>query len=190
MDLPVVHLKPEVFFELTRTSVETFKKECIGFVYGRSPTRDHNRFLVTHLGPFQCVSNRSNTEIGESTGKKRMEQFFTKVPLRFNPIGLFHSHASWGKRKPQAAFSSVDEEDMIKSQTRLELLVAISSRKKGKSVWQSLPDGDIRGSLGGYDFEIAAYTLVSDCDGSHPEKITIIAPEAMRLINRALGGSK
>lgn len=188
-ELPAAYLKPEALLELIRASVETFKKECVGFVCGKPPTKNHNRFLVTHVGAFQCVTHRRNNEIGESTGKKRMEQLFANAPHVFNTLGFFHSHAPQGDQKPEASFSKYDREDMIRNQTQLELLVAISFRKKRnvkKRLWQSLPDGDIGGSLGKYDFEIAAYTLVSDDEGLHPEKIKILAPEAIRSMNRAL----
>ena len=81
--------------------------------------------------------------------------------------------------------SNADIESTISQKTDIEIIIVVSSRKKGIRPWQVDPDGSISGSLGEYEFHFNAYTLIESEQEIKPQKLHIVAPQAVRALNRA-----
>ncbi len=185
--LPNVHIRKEAFLIMLWAAQETFKSECFGFLWGRPPTANHNRFLVNDAVPFQSIHHRLNTEVeqskrGEKSFKKFMSQFDRSAVKR---LGHFHSHDEWGKWKPATEMSEHDIKDMIKNGSILDIIVAVNSRKRGPLPWTTSSDGQVRGSLGKLIFQINAYTLDIEEGPPVPLLLHIVAPAAIKALNRA-----
>lgn len=186
--LPTVHIRKEAFLEILWASMETFKSECLGFLWGRSPTVNFNRFLISDAVPFQSVRRRKNTEVEQSKrGERRLQELMQGVRgSTVKLLGYFHSHPEWGNAKPWSEMSEFDIKEMQKSGDQIEIIVSISSRKKGVLSWTLFPDGNVRGSFNKFTLDFNAYTLFLDNNKKKgvPKRLQIVAPAALKFLNR------
>jgi len=178
---PTVHILRQPFLNIIASAVEPFKHECIGRFFGRKPTKRHNRFLITNAFPVSCVATRGNKEIRISTrSEKRLVDLFSSASSLWPFLGEFHSHTEWGKIVRDMRLSSHDIEDTISKKMPLNIVVVISSRKRGRSHWVALSDGSVKGSLSKYNFHIGAFILVDE----EPVMLKIVSPKALKALNR------
>ncbi len=191
--LPSVKIHRNALAQLLCASVEPFKKECLGILFGSLPTKTNNQFVITYVQPLQCVNRKRFTRV-EVPDKRwsRFKKFFSKIPGRSRYIGDFHSHAEWGENsEPLAEMSKQDIDSMQKDGYALEILISISSCKGRPNLWAVQDDGSLSGSYGNedymYDFVISAYVLEPNyTQKPTPKKIKIIAPEFIKAFNYAL----
>ncbi|OGN00126.1 MAG: hypothetical protein A3B91_01785 [Candidatus Yanofskybacteria bacterium RIFCSPHIGHO2_02_FULL_41_29] len=192
MRAPPVYFKREPFLNMLLAAVDPFKKECLGYIFGKKPTKKRNSFIVINAIPAQLVKRRLNSEIEQSeAGFTRMDKLFSNFYSLYPVIGDFHSHPEWGLHKGSSHVSQKDIEGMRKEMKKISLwvVISISSRMREKVVfWQCQDDGGVRGSLGRYLFEIKAYCMSGNGRPSEqkPIPLTIYAPTAIKALNRAL----
>jgi len=189
MDPPVIYIEKEPFFALVLSSVETFKRECFGYIFGLKPSRTRNSYVITSAVAVQLAKKRRNKEIEQSKlSEKSMKKCFEKYPAIFPVIGDFHSHPEWGSHKREPGLSHTDMKDMIRTGYPLSVVIKISSINKERILWQGTADGGVKGSLGKYKFHINILKVVKDEHGElKEERFFIQAPAALRSLNRALG---
>ena len=185
---PTVHIRKEAFISLIFSVVDIFKKESFGFVLGYRPIKGRNYFLVMEFVPF---ANRNEKQYTEATWTRRTKQRFHRFQelisqLRLKYLGDFHSHPEFGGMICSPGLSDYDKADMIKNGHDLEFIVNIFSRRRGKVVWESMPDGSIRGSYDQFNIEVHVYRLVLQKEDKdpEPERLQIVAPEAIKTLNR------
>lgn len=184
---PSVHIRREAFLTLLISAVETFKRECVGELFGYAPNKSKNYFLITNSIPTQCA-NRSYSEITPQTrSSKRVVNLISDYPYLFRKIGEYHSHPEWGNIRYGEEMSSTDIKKMVDGEYSLEIIIEISSRKKGAAPWTTEDDGSVKGSLKGYNFHVNVYTLDKKEEKPTPIKLKIVAPAALKALNRALG---
>ena len=187
MALATVHIRKEAFLILAWSAIETFKKECFGFLFGRSPTEKNNFFHITDVVPFQCARYRKNIgyELNERAEKK-FEKFIATIGNAYPKyLGDFHSHPEWGGNARSAEMSELDLSRFSKTPEPLEFIIEISSRKKGRAPWEVFSDGSIGGSFGKFNLNFKIYTLVPNAEGEIlPSKLQIVAPRAIKTLNR------
>lgn len=188
--LPTVRIYRDAFETMLSASIETFKKECFGFVFGCAPTKSRQHFIITNVSPLQC-SKRSNGKIEEhARSERRLKKFYECMPRRSRPLGNFHSHTEWGDTRYGAAMSTADILSMAREKAKIEFIIAISSRKKGRAEWYANEDGSISVSFGSghynYNFSINGYILEYQEGQPIPIRIKIVAPETIKALNRAL----
>lgn len=190
MDLPVVYVEKEPFLTIVLSSIETFKRECFGFIFGHKPSKTRNSFIITNAVTVQLAKKRRNTEVDQSKlSEKKMKECFEKYPAIFPVIGDFHSHPEWGPYKREPGLSEEDMKDMIRTGYPLSIVIKISSVNKERILWESAADGGIRGSLGKYKFHINILRTIRDGGKLKEELFLVRAPAALRSLNRALGYS-
>lgn len=189
MDPPTVYIEKEPFLVMILASVETFKRECFGYVFGRRPSRTRNSFIITTAVAVQLAQRRRNMEVEQSkSSKKKMKDCFKKYPAIFPIIGDFHSHPEWGPHKREPGLSDMDIKDLVREGHLLSIVIKISSINKERILWQGTADGGIKGSLGKYKFHINVLRVVKDVSGKLREECFFVqAPAALRSLNRALG---
>jgi len=185
---PTVHIRKEAFISLIFSVVDIFKKESFGFVLGYRPNKRRNYFLVTEFVPF---ANRNEKQFTGATWTRRTKQRFQRFQelisqLRLKYLGDFHSHPEFGGMICSTGLSDHDKAYMIKNGYDLEFIVGISSRRRGKAVWESMPDGSIKGSYDQFNIEVHVYTLVlrEEDKDTEQERLQIVAPEAIKTLNR------
>ncbi len=188
MDPPIVYIEKESFLTMVLASVETFNRECFGYIFGYKPSRHRNSFVITNAVAVQLAKKRKNTEIDQSDlSYRNMWKLFSKYPTLFRVVGDFHSHPEWGHHKRIANFSDGDIADMIEKEYPIGVVIKISSLNKERILWESAGDGGIRGSLGKYKFHINVCRVVKDGDKHISESLIIQASAAIKYLNRALG---
>lgn len=186
-----VYVHRHAFETMIAASIETFKRECFGAVFGRAPTKSRQHFIVTNVSPLQCPKRFNGRIEGHARSERRLKKFFALMPRLSRPIGNFHSHTEWGDTHYKATMSVSDLLSMANEGASIEFIIAISSRKKGRAEWRAHDDGSVTGSFGSgrynNNFSVNAYILAYHDNALIPVRIKIIAPEAIRALNRALG---
>lgn len=188
MDSPVVYIEKEPLLMMLLASIETFKRECLGYIFGYQPTKARNSFVITNAAAVQLAIKRKNSEVKQSLlSAKNINGCCEKYPSLFRVIGDFHSHPEWGRHKGSAIPSKKDIKGMIDEKIKIAVIIAISSVNKERILWQSASDGGIKGSLGKYKFHINICRIVKDGDGKPiAELLNIQASAAIQSLNRAL----
>ncbi len=168
---------------LAWAAIETSKRECMCFILGYGPTKKNNILCVTEVIPLQSVKHRLNTGVEQSDRSEKRLNAFLPVFRAAGPrhLGFFHSHPDWGESKPIIGMSKTDIDSVDAAKTDLEIIVTIFSRKKGRAVWEILPDGSIKGSWNGFNFRFDAYAIVSEGDEKKPQRLSIAKPSAATL---------
>ena len=190
MDPSTVYIEKEPFLEMILASVETFKRECFGYVFGYKPTKKRNSYVITSVMPVQLIKKRHNRAIEQSNlSVKNMISCLYKYPTLFPVIGDFHSHPEWGSHKRIPRLSEGDITDMVKSRSPLGVVIKISSINKERILWQRGSDGGVKGSLGDYKFHLNVCRIIENEGGFTDECLIVNAPAAIKSMNRALGYS-
>lgn len=185
MDPPIVYIEREPLMNMIMASIETFKRECLGDIFGIMPSRDKNYFVITNALPIQLAKKRKNLGIEQSgRSKKNMRAVYDKYPRLFPCIGDFHSHPEFGSLQRLPVMSDTDIADMINQDMALGIVIKISSVNKERILWESASGGGVRGSLGKYKFHINAIRIIKD---NKQQCLVIQAKAALRSLNRALG---
>lgn len=181
-----VHIKKEPFLEMLSAATETFRKECLGWAFGSRPNANRKHYTITHIHHISRTRVQKNTEVqSHASSDRRLKKLFAGAPALYSPLGQFHSHNEWGRYPASPCMSDADIKSTIIEKTDIEIIIVVSSRKKGGAPWQVDPDGSITGSLGKYNFHFNIYTLVDAGPEKVPEKLHVVAPEAIRALNRA-----
>lgn len=190
MDTPTVYVEKEPFLEMILASVETFKRECFGYVFGYKPSNKRNSYIITSVMPIQLTKKRHNGLIEQSdVSLRNMVGCLYKYPALFPIIGDFHSHPEWGSHKRIARLSEGDITDMIRSGYALGVVIKISLINKERILWQRGSDGGIKGSLADYKFHLNVCRVIKNEEGFTDECLIVNAPAAIKSLNRALGYS-
>jgi|GEM_PF-1635514 len=197
--LPKVYIEIEPFLVMIWAAVEEFRKECLGFILGYRPTPKDNNFYITAVFPLQSVRRgRKGKALGEveqtKHGRKRFKEFGKWLEAgRILKIGDFHSHTEYRGILPPAELSGSDKKSM--EENEIEIIISISSRKKGKAPWEALSDGRVTGSFGKYNFLFGVHMLEKKIDDGddrileqktvkNTDLLQIVAPSAIKALNR------
>lgn len=190
MDPPIVYIEKEPFLNMILASVETFKRECFGYVFGHKPSKGRRSYVITSITAVQLAKKRRNSEIEQSKlSENNMKGCFLQYPTLYRVIGDFHSHPEWGSHKREAGLSEADIADMLKTGYSLGIVIKISSINKERILWQRASGGGIKGSLGKYKFHLNVCRIVKDGGNFVEECMVVHAPAAIKSLNRALGYS-
>ncbi len=187
MDPPYVYIEKEPLLDMVLASIETFRRECLGLLFGRTPSRTRNYFHITNTVNIQMVRKRKNKEIEQNkTSAEKIREVCSQYPNLYPLIGDFHSHPEWGRCRREATMSDADLEDMRKRREELKvcLVIKVSLINKERVVWEPVGGGGIRGSLAKYKFHINAIRLIGD---DKEEILEIRAPSAIKALNKAIG---
>jgi proteasome lid subunit RPN8/RPN11 len=189
MNVPEVYIEKEPFLIMLLASIETFKRECLGYIFGHGPIKGRNSFIISNAIAVQLAHKRRNVSIEQSQlSLRNMGECFIKYPGLYSVLGDFHSHPEWGSHKREPYLSDGDIEEMLTSKYPLAIVIKISSINKDRLIWQSASDGGVKGSLGKHKFHINVFRIGIDKNNKWSgECLTIQTPAAIKSLNRALG---
>lgn len=188
---PTVYAHRHAFETMLEASVEMFKRECYGLLFGAMPSKSRPYFIITRAQSMQSLKKLHTGVLKHAQSERRLEEFFSRMPRPSQPIGSFHSHTERADILYAPEMSTDDIKDMTQCRFKIAFIIGITSRKKGISEWRANDDDGVTGSFGGgrynYNFDIRAYIPGQEQEGV--SQIKIVAPEAIRAFNRALGYS-
>ena len=148
-------------------AAEVYNRECLGYIFGRKPTKRQNRFVVTSAITCAAVVRRTNAHVRQSERAfRRMNELMQAEPASFPWLGDFHSHPS----RPYRLACDLSVEDlnsMAPDDYRFGILVSISRRGKRPLEWRLKSRRTrLRGTLGKFDFHLVAHQLIRDAAGT------------------------
>lgn len=192
--IPTVRIHRYAFETMVWTSIEMFKKECCGMLFGKLPAQLQKDFIVAAASSNQRLKKMHGRIEGHTRSERRLRNFFATMPAGSRPIGRFHAHTEWGRTRYRGIMSLSDIISTAHEAMSIECIIEIHTRKRGVRRWHAHANGSIHGSFrderDNYNFVIHAYTLqYRDGKMPKPMRLKIIAPEAIRALNRALGYS-
>ena len=191
MNSPIVYIEKEPFLGMLLGAIDPFKRECLGYIFGKKPSRGDNSYIVESAVLVQSAQMRKNSEIEQSQlSLRRMNAIFRDYKSLYPLIGDFHSHPEWGKHDGSPELTNKDIADMKEAEPGyLGIVIGVSTRERQPLLsWQTV-GGYVKGSLSKYIFEVSVY-VVTQKDGSlSPQRLKIAAPAAIKALNRALGYS-
>ena len=161
-----VYISENAFIDILISSVEVYKRECLGFLLGY---KLEDRFIVEHAFSVQTANRRHKGVVYNQKNHKKIEQILSRLD-KLQIIGDFHSHTQFGPTKGLAIPSAEDVKGMVLD--RIYLIVAINNNEKTMP-WGENRDGTISGSVSDYFFKISAHFLNGN---SSVKKATIHCP--------------
>lgn len=189
-----VRIHRHAFETMVWASIEMFKKECCGMLFGMVPVLPQKNFVIVAASSNQRLKKMHAGVTEHVRSERRLQSFFAAMPRGSRPIGRFHSHTEWGRTRYRGTMSLADIMSTAREEMNIECIIEMHTRKRGVRRWHVHANGSIHGSFydrrDNYNFVIHAYTLeYKDGKLPKPKHIKIIAPEAIHALNRALGYS-
>jgi len=167
-----VFLSEAAFMGLILSSIEVYKKECLGLLLGY---KLEDRFIVEYSVTYQSAKRMRNGVSSNRTRHGRIESVlprFDKLEL----LGDFHSHPQYGSLKGIPKPSSLDIDDM--EQGKLYMIVGINDNEHSVR-WRENQDGTISGTLNDFHLKVSAYHF----EGKKIRKIPIKCPFCLAIEN-------
>lgn len=146
-----VYISEDAFWSLCLAAVETFRKECYGFLVGY---QGKDKWILQRAIPHQTAQRSYSWVAPHAPARQRIEGAMKSLFLGEHTIGWFHSHP---ERGGEIAVPEVSEQDLdISKPGEVILIMGIHSRRKRVS-WRQNADGTVSGTLGSYHLVVAAY---------------------------------
>lgn len=147
-----VFLSEAAFMGLVLSSLEVYKKECLGLLLGY---KLEDRYIVEYSVAYQSAKRMRNGVSPNRLRHSRIEGVLPKFD-KLELLGDFHSHPQYGSLKGIPKPSSLDINDM--KQGKLYMIVAINDNEHSVR-WRENQDGTISGTLNDFHFKISAYNF-------------------------------
>jgi proteasome lid subunit RPN8/RPN11 len=167
-----VFLSESAFMGLVLSSIEVYKKECLGLLLGY---KLEDRFIVEHSLAYQSAKRTRNGVSSNNHRHSRIEDVLPKFD-KMEIVGDFHSHPQYGNLKGVPKPSRLDIHDMENG--KLYMIIAINDNERSVR-WGENLDGTISGTLNRFHFKISAYHF----DGKKIKRSIIKCPFCLALEN-------
>ncbi len=186
MALPSVHIDKWALFNMLFSAVEVAKTECIGWLFGSTPTSIRRYFRIVNAIPLQFMKVRRNSEVElHDRGITQTDNLINVLPaFKFPRMGGFHSHVEWGDVQPPLHLSDTDIQFMVDWEKKIEIIIGVMKNRQ-YVLWHREKDGSICGTAGTYFFHIYAYTLIDSEGEKYQLSLPIVAPSSIRFLRKA-----
>jgi len=148
-----VLLKQPAFLSVVLSAMETFKKECFGFMLGKT---DEKGFVVEHSIAMQTAKRKFNSVENINQREKIILAVCGLFWKSSQIIGDFHSHPRFKIESPKD-MSYPSERDTDDSREGNVYFIVDIAEKKKKQRWRVTKDGGILGTLGNFKLKIKAF---------------------------------
>lgn len=160
-------LSDRAFVGIVLSSVEVFKRECLGALFG---VQSRGQIFVELAIPFQSAE-RTFSEVSPNLKReKKINEIIPKL-IALEKIGYFHSHPQFGETKGTTTLSDADKSSMIN--TEIEIVAAIN--KSARNAWWRESNKELIGCLSGFNIKLAGYYKKKDTIQKH----RIVCPYAV-----------
>lgn len=164
-----VILEKAAFLEILAASLEAYKKESIGLLFG---LKRKNSIIVKLSFPPQTAKRfYARAEIGKKAEQRLISIFkkFAKMKL----LGFFHSHPEYGDVQGETKLSEEDINSLANGE--IGIVIAINKTRRNMT-WKRNIDETISGTVDHYFFKMACYLKIDNENGRKkilPVKILI-----------------
>ncbi len=158
-----VILEKAAFLEILAASLEAYKRESIGLLFGIK--RKGNIIVKLSFPPQTAKRFYARAEIGKKAEERLISIFenFARMKL----LGFFHSHPEYGDVQGETKLSDDDINSLAEGE--IAIVIAIN-RTRRNMVWKKNLDSTISGTVDHYFFKIAAY--LKNINANDRKKIT------------------
>lgn len=165
-----VYLNLPAFLAIVSSSVETFKKETIGYLIG---IKGENKFVVEYAIPYQTAESGFAHATVDLKRVERINEILGKLSEGLEFIGDFHSHTVFGD-SPARVIPS--REDLMTSIAgKLDIICAVNIKKRAV-LWHEDRRGVLIGTIGEYRIEIGGYYVAAPQIGRKYQRVRIKCP--------------
>ena len=148
-------LSDKAFQGIVLSSIEVYKKECLGILLG---VKSQGKIVVEHAIPLQAITKRTFREVSPNWKKTiKLKEAIPRL-MHLEHIGDFHSHTQWGDVKGLAELSDADKQSM--ESTNIEIVAAINNCKHRTS-WK-ITNGELAGSICDYNIRLVGFYKKKD----------------------------
>ena len=155
------------------SSIEVYKKECLGILLG---IQSQGRIVVEYAIPLQAVAKRTFSEVVPNWKKELKVKEAVPKLMHLECVGDFHSHPQFGSTKGTVELSADDKQSM--ESTAIEIVAAINTSKRRTS-WRTV-NGELAGSICNYRIRLAGYYKKKD---GEIKQLDIVCPYAVGCDN-------
>ena len=168
MARPAVHIEREPLLAMLCSAVEVYPRECFGFMFGRTPTRQRAHYILGSCFNCAALSRRTSTTTAQSVpAARRLFALTDSAPRLYPYLGFYHSHTGRTPNWQRFGFSSTDAMNMSDSDA-FGVVITVRPRGPRCLVWRIRSvHTRLRGSLGAFDFHLTAHALVKDEAGDY-----------------------
>ncbi|MGB9720584.1 MAG: Mov34/MPN/PAD-1 family protein [bacterium] len=169
---PVIeaYLNLPAFLSIVSSSIETFKKETIGYLIG---VKGENKFVVEYAIPYQTADSGFAHVTLDMKRVERINQILKLLSEGLEYIGDFHSHTVFGKARAKIIPSPEDLLTTVPGE--LNIICAVNSKKRSVK-WYEDEKGTLVGTVGEYRIEIGAYFVKKPAVGKKYQRIKVKCP--------------
>jgi proteasome lid subunit RPN8/RPN11 len=147
MDL---YLSENAFVGLLVSTIEVYRKECIGVLLGQATT---DRILVDFVVPYQ-TANRKFREVHVDLMRSQRVEEAVRSTSRWECVGDYHSHPMYGTVRATTTLSKVDKSFF--KEGHVAIVVAINDSVRQQR-WNYVQGGGVSGSINGYNIRIDGF---------------------------------
>lgn len=168
-----VYISETAFHSMILSSVEVYKKECLGILLGY---RNPKKTIVEYAVPYQSAERLPRSVRISSGRHTRIENFLNMMP-KLDIIGDFHSHTMWGKSRARMGPSGDDIDDMVEG--NIYIILAINDKTRAHK-WTISPRGILSGTIGDYSIRMGGFYIENN-DDKRIVRGSIVCPSATGL---------
>jgi len=165
-----VYLNLPAFLAIVSSSIETFKKETIGYLVG---IKGESKFIVEYAIPYQTADTGFGHVTLDLKRSARINETLRKLSEGLEFIGDFHSHTAFGNTTASIKPSREDLQTTVPGQ--LNIICAVNVKKRAVN-WYENPRGILMGTVGEYRIEIGGYYVDKAGIGNKYQRIILKCP--------------
>lgn len=164
------YLNLPAFLSIVSSSIETFKKETIGYLVG---VKGANKFVVEYAIPYQTADSGFAHATLDLKRVERVNAILKKLSEGLEYIGDFHSHTIFGNARAKVIPSSEDLLTTVPGE--LNLICAVNPKKRSAN-WHEDRRGVLVGTVEEYRIEIGGYFVEKPGFGKKYQRVRIKCP--------------
>ncbi len=164
------YLSLPAFLSIVSSSIETFKRETIGYLIG---VKGQNKFVVEYAIPYQTADSSFAHVTLDMKRVERVNDILKILSEGLEYIGDFHSHTIFGEARARITPSPEDLLTTVPGE--LNIICAVNPKKRAVK-WHENNRGILIGTVGQYRIEIGGYFVRKPMIGNKYQRVRIKCP--------------
>ncbi len=165
-----VYLSLPAFLSIVSSSIETFKKETIGYLIG---IKGESKFLVEYAIPYQTADSSFAHVTLDMKRVERVNEILRLLSEGLEYIGDFHSHTIFGNARAKIIPSPEDLLTTVPGE--VNIICAVNPKQRSVK-WYENKRGVLIGTVDQYRIEIGGYFVEKPMIGSKYHRVKIKCP--------------